>query len=220
MSRPSPNTHMPFITATAQGLSACHVCTAVGPAETHECDTCGARVSDRMKNSFQQSVAWLITSVVLYIPANFLPILSTVKLGQETTNTILGGVVTLWGHGSYPIAIVIFVASVLVPLAKIVVLAWLCLTVWRGSTQSLEEKALLFRFTEFIGRWSMIDVFVVGLLVALIRLGAIMSIYPGAAALAFAGMVASTMLAAIAFDPRLIWHSHNMQNNSTWEYAE
>jgi len=211
------NTPLPFITATAQGLAACHVCTSVGPAETQLCDTCGARVVDRMKTSFQKTLAWLITATVLYIPANFLPILSTVKLGQESTNTIMSGVVALWAHGSYPIAIVIFVASVLVPIVKLIVMAWLCITVRRASTQSLKQKAILFRFIEFVGRWSMIDVFVVGMLVALIRLGTIMSIYPGAAALAFAGMVVATMLAAIAFDPRLIWHSYNMQNNSSWE---
>jgi len=213
------STSLPFVTATAQGLSACHVCTSVGPAETHICDICGARVVDRMKTSFQQTLAWLITALVFYVPANFLPILSTVYLGRETTSTIMGGVITLWSHGSYPIAIVIFVASILVPIAKIIVLAWLCLTVRLGSMDALEHKALIFRFTEFIGRWSMIDVFVVGMLVALIRLGTIMSIYPGAAALAFAGMVVATMLSAIAFDPRLIWHSYNMQNNSSREQA-
>jgi paraquat-inducible protein A len=126
-------------------------------------------------------------------------------LGVETRNTILGGVVTLWEHGSYPIAIIIFVASVLGPLGKVLVLGWLCLSVQGGSRYALAQKTILFRVTEFVGRWSMVDVFVVGILVALIQLGNVMSILPGLAALAFAVMVVTSMLAAMAFDPRLLW---------------
>lgn len=126
-------------------------------------------------------------------------------LGKVSENTILSGVVKLWEHESYPIAIVIFVASVLVPLAKILILAWLCLSVQLGSSFVVSQKTKLYRITEFVGRWSMIDVFVVGILVALIQLGNVMSILPGAAALAFAVMVVASMLAAMAFDPRLLW---------------
>ena len=189
----------------AQGLQGCPVCTGVGPIEKTECGTCGAHLHGGVGPSIQETWAWLITSVILYIPANFLPIMHTTFLGRGSENTIFGGVIQLWEHGSYPIAIVIFVASVLVPIGKIVVLAWLCISVQIGSTLALSQKATLYRVTEFVGRWSMIDVFVVGILVALIQLGNIMTILPGAAALAFAAMVATTMLAAIAFDPRLIW---------------
>ncbi|MBV1905174.1 MAG: paraquat-inducible protein A [Pseudomonadales bacterium] len=161
------------------------------------------------KDSLQQTWAWLITSILLYLPANFSPIMRTRFFGQVTDNTILGGVVTLWEHASYPIAIIVFVASVLVPMVKIVVLGWLCLSVQRGSTFALLEKAELYRVTEFIGRWSMIDVFVVSILVALIQLGNVMSILPGIAALAFSAMVVTSMLAAIAFDPRLLWEGAN-----------
>ena len=191
----------------AQGLQGCTVCTTVGPAEKTVCGVCGAHLHSGWSTSIQETWAWLITSVVLYIPANFLPIMHTTFLGAETANTIFGGVVTLWDHGSYPIALVIFIASVLVPIGKIIVLGWLCISVQRGSVLALPQKTRLYRMTEFVGRWSMVDVFVVGILVALIQLGNIMTILPGPAALAFAAMVATTMLAAIAFDPRLIWLS-------------
>lgn len=193
--------------AMAQGLQGCPVCTAVGSSEATECKVCGSNLHAGVDNSIQQTWAWLITSVILYIPANFLPIMHTTFLGRKTENTIFGGVVTLWDHGSYPIALVIFVASVLVPLGKILVLGWLVISVQTGSTARMSQKTRLYRVTEFVGRWSMVDVFVVGILVALVQLGNIMTILPGAAALAFAGMVAATMLAAIAFDPRLIWRS-------------
>ncbi len=199
--------------AMSQGLQGCSVCTAVVPLGSKKCDGCGAHLHGDFSRSIQETWAWLITSVVLYIPANFLPIMHTTFLGRTTENTIFGGVVTLWEHGSYPIALVIFVASVFVPIGKILILGWLCVSVQFGSTLVLKQKSRLYRITEFVGRWSMVDVFVVGILVALIQLGAIMTILPGAAALAFAAMVATTMLAAIAFDPRLIWLSptHGMK---------
>ncbi len=195
--------------ARAQGLQGCSVCTAVVPLDSKKCGGCGARLHGDFHRSIQETWAWLITSVVLYIPANFLPIMHTTFLGRTTENTIFGGVITLWEHGSYPIALVILVASVFVPIGKILILGWLCISVQRRSTLVLKQKTLLYRITEFVGRWSMVDVFVVGILVALIQLGAIMTILPGAAALAFAAMVATTMLAAIAFDPRLIWLAPN-----------
>lgn len=183
------------------------MCTTVGPIDAKVCKVCGARLHAGRGHSIQETWAWLITSAVLYVPANFLPIMHTRFLGRDTENTILSGVVALWDHGSYAIALVIFVASVLVPIGKMLVLAWLCISVEIGSAVALPQKIRLYRITEFVGRWSMVDVFVVGILVALIQLGNIMTILPGAAALAFAAMVATTMLAAMAFDPRLIWRS-------------
>jgi paraquat-inducible protein A len=147
----------------------------------------------------------LITAAILYFPANFFPITYTRFLGRETESTILGGVVTLWEHGDRPIALIIFVASILVPLSKMIVLSWMCLSVQLGSNFALRQKTKLYRVTEFVGRWSMIDVFVVAILVALVQVGNIMSIRPGIAVVAFAGMVATTMLASLAFDPRLLW---------------
>lgn len=195
-----------------EGLQGCPICTSVGPAEKTYCDGCGAKLHSGWENSIQQTWAWLITSVMLYIPANFLPITYSRFLGKETDSTILGGVVTLWEHGDKPIALVIFVASVLVPLGKIIVLGWLCISVQIGSKFALTQKTKLYRVTEYVGRWSMIDVFVVGILVALIQLGNIMTVRPGVAAVAFAAMVVTTMLAALAFDPRLLWATVNKDN--------
>ncbi len=191
--------------ALAQGLQGCPICTSVGSAEKTHCDGCGATLHAGWDESIQKTWAWLITSAILYFPANFLPITYNRFLGKESESTILGGAVTLWEHGDKPIAVVIFVASVLVPLGKMTVLAWMCLSVQMGSNFALTQKTKLYRVTEFVGRWSMIDVFVVAILVALIQLGNIMTVRPGVAAVAFAGMVVTTMLASLSFDPRLLW---------------
>ena len=143
--------------------------------------------------------------MILYVPANLYPIMDTVFLGDDSPSTIMGGVVLLWAMGSYPIAAVIFIASVVVPLVKILALLWLCYMVQRGHGASPLGKLKLYRMTEFVGRWSMIDVFVVAILAGLIRLDNLMTIYPGPAAIAFAGVVLITMVAAMSFDSRLIW---------------
>jgi paraquat-inducible protein A len=156
-------------------------------------------------HSIQTTWALLFTSVLLYIPANILPIMHTNILGSDEPSTILGGVILLWKMGSYPIAIIIFIASVFVPVAKIIILFWLNYSVQAKQQHAHSERIFWYRVTEFVGRWSMIDVFVVAVLVSLIQLGNIMSILPGHAALAFCGVVICTMLAAMSFDSRLIW---------------
>lgn len=155
--------------------------------------------------SIQRTWALLITSCVLYIPANFLPIMYTELFGQETPNTIIGGVLSLWESGSYPVALIILFASVVVPVAKILILGWLNYSVQRQLTGSQKMRTRYYRLTEAIGRWSMIDVFVVAVLVSLIQMGNTLSIYPGQAALAFCAVVFITMIAAMTFDSRLIW---------------
>lgn len=197
--------HYSHGSAARQGLLLCHHCGKTQSIEHRYCELCGARVHVRNVNSIQRTWAFLVTAIVLYLPANILPIMSTTLLGKTTSNTILSGVVTLWEHGSYPIALLIFIASILVPIAKLLVLIWLCILVQKSSPLMLKQRTVLYRVTEFIGRWSMVDVFVVAVLVSLIQMGNLMSIYPGPAALSFAGMVISTMLAANSFDPRLIW---------------
>ena len=157
-------------------------------------------------HSIQTTWALLFTSILLYIPANILPIMHTSVLGSDEPSTILGGVILLWKMGSYPIAVVIFIASVFVPVAKIVILCWLNYSVQAKQQHANSERIYWYRITEFVGRWSMIDVFVVAVLVSLIQLGNIMSILPGHAALAFCGVVICTMLAAMSFDSRLIWY--------------
>jgi paraquat-inducible protein A len=150
-------------------------------------------------------MALVITAIILYIPANVLPIMTTAQLGTPEDSTILGGVILLIHHESYPIAAVIFIASVMVPTGKLIAICWLCWSVAMRQTSSLEQRTKLYRVTEFVGKWSMTDVFVVAILVALIQLGGILTITAGNAAIAFGGVVVVTMLAAESFDPRLIW---------------
>ncbi len=195
-------------TAIANGLITCSMCFHVNPKEVEICQNCGGKSHAINPDSLQNTVALLITSIVLYVPANVYPIMYTTYLGEETANTILGGVITLWSHGSYPIALVIFVASVLVPVIKIVALGWLCFSVKTNRIRFFKNNQRMYRMTEFVGRWSMVDVFVVTVLVALIQLGNLMNIQPGIATISFAGMVVATMLAAISFDSRLIWIKH------------
>ena len=195
----------PAGTAAAQGLACCHVCFKVAPYALRRCPRCRAALHLRKPGRRQRTLALLVTASLLYIPANVLPIMTTDQLGRATDNTILGGVVVLIHHGDLPIAAVIFVASVLVPLGKLLVLFWLCWSVSRRQPTSHRERSRLYRVAEMVGKWSMTDVFVVAILVALIHLGGILLITPGAAALAFGGVVIVTMFAAHAFDPRLIW---------------
>ncbi len=203
--------------AAAAGLRSCRCCgtlasiAAETAAETvaqtaaQRCDLCGNRLHTRQPHSLQKTLALSLTAVVLYFPASILPIMETARFGGTTRSTIIEGVWLLWQHGSYPTAVIIFVASVIVPVAKILALLWLSWTVFRQSPYRLNERERLYGITEFVGRWSMVDVFVVALLVALVQITGIMTIAPGPAALAFCAVVIFTMLAAQAFDARLIW---------------
>ena len=195
----------PTGTGAAAGLACCHLCLKVAPATLHRCPRCTSPLHLRKTNSLQRTVALIVTASLLYIPANILPIMTTDQLGRATDSTILGGVVILIHHGDLPIAAVIFIASVLVPLSKLFALSWLCWSVWHRHPTSHRQRARLYRATELVGKWSMTDIFVVAILVALIHLAGLLVITPGAAALAFGGVVVVTMLAAHAFDPRLIW---------------
>ncbi|MCH4563701.1 paraquat-inducible protein A [Halomonas sp. EGI 63088] len=195
-------------TAAAQGLAGCATCGLVNrlePGRHSHCRRCGERLHARLPHSLQRTWALLIAAAVMYIPANVYPIMTTTSLGHSSPSTIIGGVVELIQMGSWPVAVVIFVASVIVPVGKVVALGWLCLVVKRSHELNAATRTRLYRITEFIGRWSMVDVFVVAILVALIRAGSLMSITPGPAALAFGAVVVITMLSAMTFDPRLIW---------------
>jgi paraquat-inducible protein A len=149
----------------------------------------------------------LLTSYLLFIPANFLPMMITTVLGTKTESTILGGVILLWQHQSYLVALIIFFASIVIPMGKLFSLTWLCYEARYTGFQSKKVAYRSFRMTEFIGKWSMVDIYVVSILVALVNMGAIVKIEAGFAAVAFTGFVVTTMLAANAFDPRLIWQS-------------
>jgi paraquat-inducible protein A len=196
-------------TAAEQGLAGCHTCGLINhthlTAKKTRCIRCHEPLHNRLPNSLQRTWALIIAATIMYIPANLYPIMNTTSLGNTTPSTIIGGVVELAQMGSWPIAAVIFIASVIVPVGKLAALTWLCLVVKRSNEINAHKRTVLYRITEFIGRWSMVDVFVVAILVALIRAGSLMSITPGPAALAFGGVVVLTMLAAMTFDPRLIW---------------
>lgn len=194
--------------AGEQGLTGCPTCGLINrlsPQGRGRCIRCYEKLHQRLPNSLQRTWALLGASAIMYIPANVYPIMTTTSLGNSSPSTIIGGVVQLIQMGSWPIAVVIFIASVLVPVGKLVALTWLCLVVRRSSALNAQSRTRLYRLTEFIGRWSMVDIFVVAILVALIRAGSLMSITPGPAALAFGAVVVLTMLAAMSFDPRLIW---------------
>ena len=150
---------------------------------------------------------------MLYLPANLLPIMHVTSLGQVRADTILSGAEFLLLHGMWPLALIVFVASILVPLAKMVILAYLLVSIQRHSSVRALDRTRLYRFTEFVGRWSMVDVFVVTVLVALVHLGAVARIEAAAGALFFAAVVILTMFAARTFDPRLIWDNVQDQDD-------
>lgn len=204
-------------TAAALGLRSCNICSTLMTPEQAKrslnCRMCGATVYIRTPCSIQKTIAFLITSCVLYLPANFLPIMETTQLGRTLQSTIIQGVVELWGQGSYGVALVIFVASVAVPILKMISISWLSWMVVRKKPISHAQANQIYNLTEFVGKWSMIDVFVVALLVALIQFDNIMSIHPGPGALSFAGVVLFTMLSAQAFDVRLLWDKERLQNS-------
>ncbi|MDT8281485.1 MAG: paraquat-inducible protein A [Gammaproteobacteria bacterium] len=192
-------------TAISQQLTTCHICHCSVPVSQSHCQRCNTTVSARKPFSIQRTLAFLSVAILLYIPANLLPIMQTRIMGKDEFNTILGGILVLWQHGSYPVAFIIFIASILVPIAKMIALGWLSFSVIFQRSNRLREKAMVYRITEFIGRWSMLDVFVVALLVSLIHQGRVLAVYPGPAIIAFAGVIIFTILAAMSFDTRLLW---------------
>ena len=199
------------LTAAQAGLVSCETCHLLArPAEAAEpgyCPRCGAALESRGHRSIQYTWALVIAAAICYIPANVLPVLTTNALGSSDSDTIMGGVVLLYTTGSWPLALIVLVASVMVPLGKLVALTYLLITVQRGSLGSTRDRTRLYRMVEFIGRWSMLDVFVDTFTVALIQLQPLMSVVPGPGVLFFAAVVVLTMIAAESFDPRLIWDS-------------
>jgi len=202
-------------TAISRGLASCHTCLKLAPVETHHCPRCGSVMHARESNSLQRCVALLITACILYIPANVLPIMYTDQLGNTEGSTILGGVVLLIKLGSVPIAAIIFIASVMVPSGKLLAMFYLVWSVRSHSRLSPRQRTVMYQVTEFIGKWSMVDVFVVAILVALVHLGGLLVIRPGYAALSFAGVVIVTMIAAETFDSRLIWDQLEDDNDNS-----
>lgn len=205
---PEPELQQPFKVGVAgirQGLRSCPCCTAILPADNPVCPRCETKGFVRRKHSLQWTLALLITSVILYLPANIMPIMITDLLGDKMPSTIIAGVVLLWSEGSYPVAMVIFIASIMVPTLKMIAIGWLCWNANGNGKRDNERMHLLYEVVEFVGRWSMIDVFVIAVLSALVRMGGLMNIYPAMGAVMFALVVVMTMFSAMTFDPRLLW---------------
>ena len=198
-------------TAAEAGLVSCEICSLLAkPASVDEpgyCPRCGEELVWRRHQSIQRTWALVIAAGVCYIPANVLPVLRTTALGSDEPDTIMGGVMLLYNTGSWPLALIVLVASVMVPLGKLGALSYLLITVQRRLVSNNQERMRLYRMVEFIGRWSMLDVFVDTFTVALVQLQPLMSVQPGPGVLFFAAVVVLTMIAAESFDPRLIWDS-------------
>lgn len=181
----------------------------LSPVNERRCPRCGRTLHLRRRESLQRTWALTLTALILYFPANMLPILRVDSFAGTQQNTIIGGVVQFWRDADYPVAIIIFVASVVIPVLKLIAIVTLCLATRSGRWPVAMTR--LYRMTEFIGRWSMVDVFVVAILVGVVQLGSVISIHPGAAAVSFAAVVVLTMVAATSFDPRLIWDAAERQ---------
>ncbi len=179
------------------------------------CSRCGFRLRDRRPASIQRTWALALAAIVLYIPANTYPVLTVVRLGAGQPSTILGGVRELLDVGMWPLAALVFFASVAVPVLKLIGLGILLISTHMGSSWALNDRTVLYRVVEAVGRWSMIDIFMESILVALVQFGQLASVYPGPGAIAFAAVVILTMLAARSFDPRLMWDSASLRNDAT-----
>ncbi|WP_315898843.1 paraquat-inducible protein A [Tateyamaria omphalii] len=193
------------VTAREKGLIACRECARVWPVGHTRCEVCGNAIRSRDTQCLQKVWAWWIAGIIAYIPANLYPMLKTRTLFHTSEDTIIAGALDLATHGAFGIAAIILIASVAIPLGKFFAIAYLALAVRRGATWPPGRQYILYEVVEYIGRWSMIDVFVVAILCSLVQLNVAASITPGIAALTFALSVIFTMLSAQSLDPRLIW---------------
>jgi paraquat-inducible protein A len=205
-------------TARQAGLIACHFCDTLNQVpevsepndsasqnQEYHCSCCQSAIHSRIPNSLSTTWALLIAAIILYIPANTLPIMTVVMWGDGQPDTIMSGVFHLFDSGMWPLALLIFVASIFIPVLKLIILTGLLLSVYFKSHWKPRDRTVLYRITEFVGRWSMVDIFVIGILVSLVQFGNTASVSPGIGALSFAAVVILTMFAAHTFDPRLIW---------------
>ncbi len=209
----APTARLP--TAMQEGLHACEVCGLLSrPAPGEEdgrCPRCDEDLAYRKRASIQRTWAFLISAAICYVPANLLPVLTTTTATGTETDTILQGVVLLWSPTGWPLSLIVLVASIMIPSAKILALGYLLVTAQQGSVQNNRQRVGLYRMVEFIGRWSMVDVFVDTFTAALIQLQPLMSVSPAPGLLFFAAVVVLTMLAVESFDPRLIWDATGPQ---------
>ncbi|TSD84010.1 paraquat-inducible protein A [Mycobacterium sp. KBS0706] len=186
----------------------CHGCGLVSnlPAVGHgECPRCGAVLHRRRPESLTRTWALVVTAIILYIPANLFPVMTVISLGSGAPDTIMSGVIELADAGMWPLAALVFFASITVPVLKLAGLIYLLVSTQRGKTGQLRNRTVIYRIVEAVGRWSMIDIFMISILVALVQLGELATIEPGVGAVCFAAVVIITMIAAMGFDPRLMW---------------
>lgn len=197
------------VTAARLGYLTCHACGLLHRASGHAhglfCTRCGAALHTRKRDSVARAWALLIAAYVLIVPANVLPVMVSGSLFGSESDTIMSGVAFLWSDGSWLLAAILFIASIAVPFAKLLAMTFLLVSVQRRSTLAPEQRTRLYRVLEFVGRWSMIDIYVAAILTALVQFGGLMSIQAGPGAIAFGSVVVLTMFAAESFDPRLIW---------------
>jgi paraquat-inducible protein A len=197
-----------FVMGRAVGLLVCTHCRATVRARrvrANFCPRCGGRVHLRKPHSVATTAALLLSAALLYIPANLLPVMHMRTLFGDEDDTIMSGVLSLIQEGSWPLALLVFVASIVVPLLKLVAMGWLLVSLMRKSRGNALHRSKLFRLVEFVGRWSMLDVYAISLLVALVQIRSLAFIHVGLGALAFGLVVVLTMLAAQSFDERLLW---------------
>lgn len=219
------DTHSHLSTAKDLSLVVCHSCGFLNPLSLHpqHCSRCHSVLHERKPASLERTWALMLAAAIMYIPANLLPMTKTRSLMGEQQDTIMSGVIYFWHNHDYLVASVIFTASIFIPMLKLMILTFLLLVVRKQATDKQrwrpEHCAFLYRVVEFVGRWSMIDVFVVSLLTALIQMQALASISAGPGAVAFGAVVVLTMLASLSFDPRMIWDNYYktpvIQGNTT-----
>ena len=198
--------HIQGSSGAQAGYLSCPVCEAFCQVQAGpHCERCGAHLHLRDPHSLSKAAAYLIAAYILYIPANLLPVMHTETIFGAEDDTILSGVVVLLSTGSWPLALLVFFASIMVPLLKLFSLTLLLISSWRRSRWLPLPRTRLFRLVEAVGRWSMLDIYVVMVLVALVQFQSLASVYPGGGAFAFAAVVVLTMLSAQHFDSRLIW---------------
>lgn len=199
------------LTARRASLYSCHDCGLLSrirplPRGVHaHCARCGAKLHLRKPNSVARTAALVLAAAICYIPANVLPVMKVVSFGHGEADTIMSGVIVLFQGGQIPIAVLVLFASVTVPMLKLVGLTYLLITIKMKSRWRPKDRTVLYRLIEFVGRWSMLDMFMVSILVALVQLGKLATIEPGLGATFFAAVVVITMIAAASFDPRVMW---------------
>ena len=193
------------VTAREAGLVACTRCARVWPRGQTTCERCGSALHSRKPRSLQKVWGWWFAGVICYIPANLYPMLRTQTLFETTQSTIVGGAIDLIQHDAAAVALIVLIASVAIPVGKFVAIAYLALNLGHAAPLAAHRRQQLYELVEFIGRWSMIDVFVVAILSSLVQLNFVATIQPGPAALTFALSVIFTMLSAKSFDSRMIW---------------